>query len=117
MRNRQSCQHGSVRDDGLKWHRQCVENHAQRKPRLRRGRHAAVALLDELAEFFRQSMNAVASAVGYDLWNEFPDDVLGRRRAGEFQPDELAGPRSDPKREKGTASPFAVHELRKLGYP
>ena len=28
----------------------------------------------------------------------------------------FAGLRIDPKREKGTANPFEVHELRKLGY-
>jgi hypothetical protein len=49
------------------------------------------------------------------FWNEFSDDLLGSRRASEFQPYQLTGPRIDPKREKGTASPFGVDELRKVG--
>jgi hypothetical protein len=52
---------------------------------------------------------------GRGYWNEFSDDLLGSSRASEFQPYRLTWLRIDPKREKGTASPFDVDELRKVG--
>ena len=54
----------------------------------------------------------MGSANGF--WNEFSDDLLGSSGPSEFQPYWLTGLRIDPKREKGTASPFHLDELRKL---